>query len=140
MAATSPDALGARRGRRQHSERASSRRMNPTHIRLQGRAARSRKRDTVLSKCLTVSGPMRRIARSKIRPIARGSKRDFRARRVRAGRGDILMRSPVGIDIPRYHAATPTNRMSADCEGMALYAGAGRGTIKTIRPCRSVHR
>ena len=56
----------------------------------------------------------------------------------RPGEGDILMRSPVGVDIPRYHAASPTNRMAGDCEGMALYAGTGVGRIKSVLPLRSV--
>ena len=94
--------------------------------------------DTVLSKCFDgfwPDAPHRTLKNSTYRAWIEAG---FPRAGVRPGEGDILMRSPVGIDIPRYHAATPTNRMSGDCEGMALYAGAGVGRIKTIRPVRSV--
>lgn len=94
--------------------------------------------DTVLSKCFDgfwPDAPHRTLANSTYRAWREaGCPRPG----SRPGEGDILMRSPVGMDIPRYHAATPTNRMAGDCEGMALYAGMGVGRIKSIRPLRSV--
>jgi nitronate monooxygenase len=94
--------------------------------------------ETVLSKCFDgfwPDAPHRTLINSTYRAWSEaGCPRPG----SRPGEGDILMRSPIGMDIPRYHAATPTNRMAGDCEGMALYAGMGVGRIKSIRPLRSV--
>jgi len=94
--------------------------------------------DTVLSKCFDgfwPDAPHRTLKNSTYRAWSEAGSPSAGSR---PGEGDILMRSPIGIDIPRYHAATPTNRMTGDCEGMALYAGLGVGRIKSIRPLRSV--
>jgi NAD(P)H-dependent flavin oxidoreductase YrpB (nitropropane dioxygenase family) len=94
--------------------------------------------DTVLSKCFDgfwPNAPHRTLKNSTYRAW---SEAGFPGAGRRPGEGDILMRSPVGMDIPRYHAATPTNRMSGDCEAMALYAGEGVGRIKSIRSTQSV--
>ena len=94
--------------------------------------------DTVLSKCFDgfwPNAPHRTLNNSTYRAW---SEAGFPSAGQRPGEGDILMRSPVGTDIPRYHAATPTNRMSGDCEAMALYAGKGVGRIKTICSTQSV--
>lgn len=94
--------------------------------------------DTVLSKCFDgfwPDAPHRTLKNSTYRAWSEAGSPSAGSR---PGEGDILMRSPIGIDIPRYHAATPTNRMAGDCEGMALYAGMGVGRIKSIRPLCNV--
>lgn len=94
--------------------------------------------DTVLSKCFDgfwPDAPHRTLKNSTYRAWSEAGSPSAGSR---PGEGDILMRSPIGIDIPRYHAATPTSRMAGDCEGMALYAGMGVGRIKSILPVRSV--
>lgn len=94
--------------------------------------------DTVLSKCFDgfwPDAPHRTLKNSTYRAWNEAGSPSAGSR---PGEGDILMRSPIGVDIPRYHAATPTNRMAGDCEGMALYAGMGVGRIKSIRPAHSV--
>jgi NAD(P)H-dependent flavin oxidoreductase YrpB (nitropropane dioxygenase family) len=94
--------------------------------------------DTVMSECFDgfwPNAPHRTLKNSTYRAWREAG---FPSAGRRPGEGDILMRSPVGTDIPRYHAATPTNRMSGDCEAMALYAGKGVGRIRDIRPMRSV--
>jgi NAD(P)H-dependent flavin oxidoreductase YrpB (nitropropane dioxygenase family) len=94
--------------------------------------------DTVLSKCFDgfwPDAPHRTLNNSTYRAW---NEAGCPRAGSRPGEGDILMRSPIGIDIPRYHAATATNRMSGDCEGMALYAGTGVGRIKSVLPLRHV--
>jgi hypothetical protein len=56
----------------------------------------------------------------------------------RPGEGDIIMRVPGAMEIPRYHAAAPDANMSGDYEAMALYAGTGVGRIADVRSAASL--
>jgi NAD(P)H-dependent flavin oxidoreductase YrpB (nitropropane dioxygenase family) len=57
---------------------------------------------------------------------------------ARPGEGDIVMRIAGVVEVPRYHATTPTESMNGDCEPMALYAGTGVGNVMDIRPAGDV--
>jgi hypothetical protein len=58
----------------------------------------------------------------------------------RPGEGDIVLRIPGVMDIPRYHAATPTAGMSGDCEAAARYAGTGVGRIARVQSAAALIR
>ena len=57
---------------------------------------------------------------------------------MRPGEGDVVMSIPGVMEIPRYHAATPSVHMSGDCEAMALYAGIGVGRIANIQSAEAL--
>src|SRR5665213_385633 len=93
----------------------------------------ARSDETVLSNCFDgfwPNAPHRTLRNSTYRAW---SEAGF-PRAGRPGEGDVIMRIRGGTDIPRYHAATPTMRMSGDCEAMALYAGTGVGKVANILP------
>ena len=59
---------------------------------------------------------------------------------ARPGEGDVVLRTPGGDPIPRYHAALPQVGMTGDCEAAALYAGEGVGRIGDIVPAAAFIR
>jgi NAD(P)H-dependent flavin oxidoreductase YrpB (nitropropane dioxygenase family) len=96
--------------------------------------------DTVMSKCFdgfwpdaqhrTLSNSTYRMWREAGFPVA-GS---------RPGEDDIVLRIPGVMDIPRYHAATPTADMTGDCEAAARYAGTGVGRIARVQSAAALIR
>ena len=95
---------------------------------------RARTGDTELSRCFDgfwPDAPHRTLKNSTFRAWDKAGRP---AQGARPGEGDVIARVEGVMEIPRYHAATPTKAMSGDCEAMALYAGTGVGKIADVRP------
>ena len=56
----------------------------------------------------------------------------------RPGEGDIILRAPGGIEIPRYHAMPPALGMSGNINEAALYAGTGAGRLEDCLPAAEI--
>lgn len=96
--------------------------------------------DTVLSKCFDgfwPNAPHRTLKNSTYRMWRDAG---FPSAVARPGEGEILMSVSGVMEIPRYHAATPTSQMSGNCEAMALYAGTGVGRLANIRSAETLIR
>lgn len=94
--------------------------------------------DTVLSKCFDgfwPNAPHRTLKNSTYRMWSNAGYPDAGRR---PGEDDFVMRIPGVMEIPRYHAATPSAHMSGDCEAMALYAGTGVGRIANIQSAEAL--
>jgi nitronate monooxygenase len=95
---------------------------------------RAKPGDTALSECFDgfwPNAPHRTLKNSTFVAWDRAGRPSAGAR---PGEGEIVARIAGAFEIPRYHAATPTQQMVGDCEAMALYAGTGVGKVTDIRP------
>jgi len=56
----------------------------------------------------------------------------------RPNEGDIILRAPGGIEIPRYHAMPPATGMSGDIRAAAMYAGTGASKLSDCLPAAEI--
>ncbi len=56
----------------------------------------------------------------------------------RPGEGDIILRTPDGIDFPRYHVMPPSRGMTGEILASAMYAGTGASRISDCIPAAQI--
>lgn len=95
---------------------------------------------TVRSLCFDLEWPDAPHRTLRNSTFAAWERAGFPAPGARPGEGDVVLRMPDGMELPRYSAYPPGRGMSGELEAAALYAGTGVDKVREVLPAGEIVR